>query len=263
MIANLKFIGLLIKLKLSHMMVFRLSFFGAFFSDAALFVMQLAAFQAIYGQVDAIGGWSRGQMLIFIGTFSMINGLSMLICFFGIVNIPDKIRGGDLDLYLTKPVNPLLRLTFENINLGSAPLLFLSGGIVAYGAAVEGAAVTMPLILAYSALTLLMALLYYDIDLIMRTLPFFFIGTNAINRMTDALVILNFRVPGVIYKGVFKVLFWFVLPYGIMATVPTQALTGTLTPLGLLYALGIVALFTAFALRFWRFGLTRYKSASS
>jgi ABC-type uncharacterized transport system permease subunit len=32
---------------------------------------------------------------------------------------------------------------------------------------------------------------------------------------------------------------------------------------GLLYALGIVALFTALALRFWRFGLTRYKSASS
>jgi ABC-2 type transport system permease protein len=244
-------------------MVFRLSFFGAFFSDGALFIVQLAAFQAIYSQVDAIGDWSRGQMLIFIGTFSMINGLSMLICFFGIVSIPEKIRSGGLDLYLTKPVNPLLRLTFESVNLGSAPLLLLSGGIVAYGIAVEGAAVTAPLILGYSALTLLMTLLYYDVDLILRTLPFFFIGASAIDRMTDNLVILNFRIPGVIYKGFFKVLFWFVLPYGVMATVPTQALTGTLTPRGLLYALGVVALFTAFTLRFWKLGLSRYKSASS
>jgi ABC-2 type transport system permease protein len=263
MIANLKFIGLLIKLKLSHMMVFRLSFFGAFFADCAMFVMQLAAFQAIYGQVDAIGGWSRGQMLIFIGTFSMINGLNMLIYFFGVLDIPNKIREGGLDLYLTKPVNPLLRVTFESVDLGSAPLLLLSGGIIAYGIAVEGIAVTLPLTLGYSALTLLMTLLWYDMEVILRTLPFFFIGANAIDRMEGNLMTLNFRVPGVIYKGVFKVLFWFVLPYGIMATVPTQALTGALTPLGLLYALGIVVLFTALALRFWRFGLSRYKSASS
>jgi ABC-2 type transport system permease protein len=154
-------------------------------------------------------------------------------------------------------------MTFESVNPGAAPLLLLSGGIIAYGIAVEGVVVTIPLILGYSALTLLMALLWYDIAVIMFTLPFFFIGTDAINRILDNLAILNFRVPGVIYKGVFKVLFWFVLPYGVMATVPTQALAGTLEPLGLLYALGIVALFTAFALRFWRFGLSRYKSASS
>jgi ABC-type uncharacterized transport system permease subunit len=30
-----------------------------------------------------------------------------------------------------------------------------------------------------------------------------------------------------------------------------------------LYALGVVALFTAFTLRFWKLGLSRYKSASS
>jgi ABC-2 type transport system permease protein len=245
------------------MMVFRLSFFGAFFADSALFIMQLIAFQVIYSQVDAIGGWTRGQMLIFIGTFSMINGLNMLIYFFGVVDIPRKIREGALDLYLTKPVNALLRLTFESVDPGSAPLLFLSGVIIAYGITVAGVAVTATLILGYSALTLLMTLLWYDMEVILRTLPFFFIGANAIDRLEGSLMTLNFRVPGVIYKGFFKVLFWFVLPYGVMATVPTQALTGTLSPLGLLYALGVVVLFTAFALWFWRFGVRKYKSASS
>ena len=65
------------------------------------------------------------------------------------------------------------------------------------------------------------------------------------------------------YKKALKVIFYFVCPYGIMATIPTQAITRTLTPLGLGYAIGITALFTILALWFWRFGMRRYKSASS
>ena len=260
---NLSFIWLLIKLKLTHMMVFRLNFFGGFLADSTLFVVQILTFHIIFSQVDSIGDWGQGEMLIFIGTFSMINGINMLIYFFGINNIPEMIRSGDLDLYLTKPVNPLLRLTFENVNLGSAPLLLLSGGIIALGISTLGVEVTAPLLLGYIALVLLMALLYYDVEVILRTLPFFFIGSNAITRMEGNLLELNFKVPGIIYQGVFKILFYFVLPYGIMATIPTQAIAGTLTTAGLLQALGVVVFFTVFTLWFWKLGLKNYKSASS
>lgn len=260
---NIRFILLLIKLKLSHLMVFRLSFFGAFFADGTLFLVQLLAFNVIYGQVDAIGDWSRGQMLIFIGTFSMINALNMLIYFFGILTIPQKIRTGGLDLYLTKPVNPLLRLTFENVNPGSAPLILLSAGIIAYGIAVEQASVTLPLLLAYGALVLLMTLLWYDMELILRTIPFFVISMSAIERLEGEMLELNFKIPGVLYKGVFKIIFYSIAPYGIMATVPTQLITQTLSPAGLCSAVVTAAAFTAFALWFWKFGLRHYKSASS
>lgn len=260
---NIRFVLLLIKLKLQHMMVFRLNFFGAFFADGMLFITQLLAFNVIYSQVDAIGGWSRGEMLIFIGTFSMLNGLNMLIYFFGVLNIPNLIRSGELDMYITKPVNPLFRLTFENINPGSFPLLILSGLIIAYGVSVAGVTVTAPLLGAYAALVLLMALLYYDMEVILRTLPFFFISTSAVDSLEGELLAFNFKIPGVLFKGVFKLIFYFILPYGIMATVPTQLLTGTLSTAGLLQALCVVAVLTAFTLWFWKFGLKHYKSASS
>ena len=260
---NLKFIGLLVKMKLARTMAFRFSFFGAFFADGVLFAVQLLAFSVIYGQVDMIGDWSRGQMLIFVGTFSMINGLNMVIYFFGVVGIPGKIREGGLDLYLTKPGNPLLRLTFENVNLGSAPLLLLSGGIVAWGIMAEGIQVTPFLLLGYSGMVLLMTLLWYDMEIILRTFPFIVISATSINRLEGDMLELNFKIPGVIYKGFFKILFYFVLPYGVMATVPTQLLSNTLTMPGLIHTLCIVAAFTAFTLWFWRFGLKHYKSASS
>ena len=263
MIRNIKFILLLLKLKLSRMMVWRLSFFGAFFADGALFLVQLLTFQVIYSRVDAIGDWGRGQMIIFIGTFSFINALNMLIYFFGIIDIPEKIKRGDLDQYLTKPVNPLLRLTFENINPGSFPLVIMSVLIVFYGVRTAGLIISFPLGLGYAALVLLMTLLWYDMEIILRTIPFLVISANGIMQLEGHLIELNFRVPGILYKGVFKLLFYFILPYGIMSTVPTQLLSGTLSARGLLQALGVVLAFTAFTLWFWKFGLRHYRSASS
>jgi ABC-2 type transport system permease protein len=260
---NLRFIFLLLKLKLTHMMVFRLSFFGGFLADSMLFLIQILAFNTIYGHIDTIGDWSKGQMMIFIGTFSMLNGINMLVYFFGVLGIPEKIASGELDHYITKPVSPLLRLSFENFDPGSAPLLLLSGVIIAYGVSLEGITLTFPLVLGYSLLVLLMAVLYYDMELILRTIPFFTVAANAITELEGPLLELNFKIPGVLYKGAFKILFYFILPYGVMATVPTQFITGTLSLPGLLQALGVVTVFTVLALRFWRFGLKHYKSASS
>jgi ABC-2 type transport system permease protein len=254
---------MLIQMKLERMMAFRFSFFGAFFADGTLFVTQVLIFSIIYGQVDSIGGWTRGQMLIFVGTFSMLNGINMVVYFFGLVGIPYKIREGALDLYITKPGNTLLRLTFEEMNFGSAPLLLLSGAIIAWGVSIEGITLTPSLILAYSGLTLLMNLLYYDMELILRTIPFFVISATAIERLEGDMLMLNFQAPGIIFKGFFKVLFYYIMPYGIMATVPAELLSGAHTVPGLLWAVAASIIFTAFALWFWKFGLRHYKSASS
>lgn len=260
---SLRFIWILIKYKFSRMIMFRLDFFAAFFADGTLFLVQLLTFETIYSQVDSIGGWSRGQMIIFVGTFSLINAINMLVYFFGIVSIPGKIRRGDLDQYLTKPVSPLLRLTFENVNIGSVPLVVLSVLIVCYGVSVSGTGVSFVSGLGYAALVLLMTLLWYDMELILRTIPFLAISANGIMRLGDQMLELNFKLPGVLYKGVFKLIFYFVLPYGIMSTVPTQFITHSISICGLATSITTVAFFTAFALWFWRFGLRRYKSASS
>jgi len=261
--ANLRFILLLLKLKISRMMVFRISFFGASFADGALFLIHLLTFMVVYGHVDGIGDWGRGQMIMFVGTFSLINALNMMIYFFGVIEIPRKIKEGELDHYITKPVNPLLRITFENINPGSFPLVILSVLIILYGISVNGVPVSFAAGAAYTGLALLMTVLWYDMEVIFRSISFFFISASGIEALEGHLLTLNLKIPGVIYKGVFKVLFYFVLPYGIMSTVPTQALSGVLTPFGFLQAVGVVVFFTGFTIWFWRYGLRHYKSASS
>jgi ABC-2 type transport system permease protein len=259
---NLRVILILIKMKLSHMMVFRLSFFGAFFIDGSLFAIQLLVFSTIYSNMDSIGGWTRGEMIVFIGTFSLINAFNMVLFFFGVNEIPNKIINGGLDHYITKPMSPLLRLTFENVNLGSLPLVLASIGIIEYGITQMNIVVPPLAVIGYCFLVLLMTVLWYDVMLILRTVPFFVNSAQNIGR-AEELLGLCMKVPGTLFKGAFKVLFYFVLPYGVMSTIPTQMIAGTLTPLGFAYGVGIVILFTSFALWLWRLGLKHYKSASS
>jgi ABC-2 type transport system permease protein len=260
---NLRFIWILFKMKLSMQMMYRLSFFGATFVDGSGFLLWLLMFNVIYSQVDSIGGWGRGQMTIFLGTFSLLNAINMTIYFFGVNNISAKIRSGDLDHYLTKPINPLLRITFENIDIGSAPLILLSIGIIAYGVSLAGIIVNTGTVMLYILFIILMVILYYDMEVIIRIITFFVISATSIERFEGAAFDLCMRVPGVLFNGIFKVLFYFILPYGIMATIPTQILTNSISSTMIATSAGIAIIFTVFTQWFWRFGLKHYKSASS
>lgn len=260
---HLKIMYMLLKMKLSRNMAFRFSFFGVFFVDGSLFLIQLLMFSAIYSQVGSIGGWNKSQMLVFIGTFSLINALNMAVYFFGLISIPAKIKSGELDLYITKPVNPLFHLSFESIDIGSVPLVIASIGILVYAACGMDIHIRILTIIGYAFLVLIMLVLYYDMMVILRTIPFFIIQASSIERLEGEVITLCMKIPGTLFKGTFKVLFYLILPYGIMATIPTQFFAGTLTPVGFIYSLTVVAAFTIFTLSFWKLGLKCYKSASS
>lgn len=260
---QLKIIYMLLKMKLSKNMAFRFSFFGAFFADGSLFIIQILMFSSIYSQVGSIGGWDRPQMILFIGTFSIINAVNMAVFFFGLISIPAKIKSGELDLYITKPINPLLHLSFESIDIGSVPLVFASIGIVVYAVSEMNVQITALTVIGYIFLVCIMILLWYDMMVIIRTMPFFVIQATSFERLEAEVLTLCMKIPGTLFKGAFKLLFYLILPYGIMATVPTQFFPGALSPLGFLYSTAIVGAFTGFMLFFWKLGLRNYKSSSS
>ena len=189
--------------------------------------------------------------------------INMTLYFFGVISIQGKIKTGQLDLYITKPVKPLFYLSFENINVGSIPLVFASICIILYAVSNMAVEITAIKIIGYIFLVILMLILYYDMGVILRTILFFVIQATSIERFEGEFIELCMKVPGVLFKGAFKVVFYLFLPYGIMATMPTQIFIGTLSPLGFLYAIGITFVFTSFTLWFWKLGLKNYKSASS
>ena len=59
---NLKFVCELIGLRFQHLMMFRLGFWGPFFVDGSLFLVELMVFQAIYANVETLGKRGDGYL---------------------------------------------------------------------------------------------------------------------------------------------------------------------------------------------------------
>ena len=185
-IKNWRVLRELFYLRFHGLTVFRLDFFAPFFVDVSLFLIQLLAFGVVYSNVDTIGSWGKGEMILYIGTFSLLNAVNMTVYFFGINTIPGKIRSGELDLYLTKPVSPLFRLTFENISPGSVPLILMSVCIAAYGVCRLDIRPTAANLAAYLFWIVLMEILYYDMEVIIRSVSLYIVSMARMEQIEEA-----------------------------------------------------------------------------
>lgn len=260
---NFRVLRELFRIRFQHLMLFRLGFFGPFFVDGSLFAVQLMVFGAVYSNVDRIGAWGEGEMILFIGTFSLINAVGMAFYFFGIRQVPDKIRNGELDLYLTKPVSPLLRLTFEQINPGSLPLIAMSLCIIGYGARRAGIVPHAEDVLLYLGWLAVMIALHYDMMVLIRSVCFYLVTNAKLEQLEDAALELCMKLPGIAFYGIYRIVFCFLLPYGLMATLPVQSILGELRWQAALQGLAVAAAFTGLTACAWKRGLRHYNSASS
>ena len=253
----------LVRIRFQNLMMFRLGFFGPFFVDGSLFAVQLVVFDAVYSNVDRIGSWGRGEMILFIGTFSFINAVNMVIYFFGVNDIPAKIKSGQMDLYLTKPISPLFYITLERINPGSVPLVLMSICIIVYGAKDLGIAISGGKLAGYLIWLVFMIVLYYEMEIIIRSVPFYLVSNAKLEQLEEAGIDLCMKLPGIAFYGIYKLIFYCILPYGIMATLPVQTLLGEMSLCKAVHGLAIFMIFTGITMFIWKKGVRHYNSASS
>ncbi len=258
---TIKVILTLAKLQMSSAMMYRTSFWAAFLADLTLFAIQLAVFGVI-AQNGSIGGWNIYHLTVFTGTFIALDGLYMATYFFGVISIPDKIRTGTLDLAVVKPVNTLLYTAFGNINPGSFLLFIVGIGIVAYGGARLGV-LTFTGIINYLVIFILMYVLLLALMLIWRCLSFWLTKVDAAQKIEETLVEFSFRLPLPGIYGVWKVLLFIVLPYGLISNMPSIALFGHFGFKHWVLCIGVTGSFLGLALYLWRVGMRRYDSSSS
>ena len=193
----------------------------------------------------------------------LLNAINMMIYFFGVNSIPGKIVNGGLDLYLTKPISPLFRLTFEQMNPGSGLLIVLSMLIIWYGLHISEITLQVGTLMSYFFWIILMQLLYYEMAVLIRSITFYVLSNNRMTQLEDALLSMCFQVPGIAFYGIYKFLFYIILPYGIMATFPVQTMIGEMTWKMALQGILTVTGFSILTIIVWKKGLRRYNSASS
>src|ERR1700740_3770072 len=75
-------------------MNFKLNFILWLFTDALWFVGQLIFIEVIYAQVDAIGDWTKWDMVLLVGTYQIISQVFQGFFYLNLTNLSELVRTG-------------------------------------------------------------------------------------------------------------------------------------------------------------------------
>lgn len=204
-------------------------------------------------------GYSTNQVVFFFLTFNLIDILAQFL-FREVYRFRPLIVSGDFDLVLVKPLNPLFRSLLggaDMIDLITIPPLILALIYVAGLLNPSGLSTLYYLLLVINGL--LIAAAFHIAVLALGIITLEIDHTIMIYRDLANLG----RFPIDIYKEPLKGILTYLVPIGIMVSLPVKALLGLVSLPGVLWSLGLGVITIYLSIKFWNFALTKYTSASS
>lgn len=218
----------------------------------------------LFGQVETVHGWDFPATLALLGVYlslGALRGLALGPSLEALAGMDGEVWSGRLDFTLLRPVDVQFLASLRHWR--PLALVDLALGLGVLGLAMHQLGQTLTLIrlldfgLALAAgVTILYALLLAFAGLVFWSPGFLFTWVfDAFFQMA--------RYPVGLYPGWLRLVLTWIVPVGLMTTIPVQALTGALAPEMLLGSLGAALGLALAASALFRSGLRRYASASS
>ena len=218
-------------------------------------------FLVILGQkTRAIAGYSIDQIIFAFATFNIIDTTSQLL-FREVYRFRYYITSGEFDYFLTKPISPLVRSLFGGSDVLDLPVLLISIVFVIYSGQEIGNFTPLS-IFAFIALILNALLIALSLHIIVLAIG---VMTTEIDHtiMIYRDITQMGRLPIDIYREPLSWILTFILPVGIMMTVPAKSFFNLLSLPQVFLFLTIAIFFLIISLKFWSFALKNYTSVSS
>jgi ABC-2 type transport system permease protein len=245
-------------------MNFKVNFLLWLVVESLWFVGQLIFINVLYSQVDAIGDWTKWQMVLLVGTHQIISQLFQGLFFSNLTNLPELVRTGKLDFVLLQPIDAQFAASARQFGLDSIVNTLVGLAIVIYSLYRLGITPSIGQIVLYLVTLILGVTIHYSFMFALATTSFWIVRAQGLIWGYYNLVTLA-RYPDVVFRGFIRFLFSWVLPVIVITNVPTRILIragATPWPLvGHLLAASLLMIVLSRVL--WRLALRRYSSASS
>lgn len=240
---------------------YRVNFMTRFVTDIIWYSAQIVTFEVLFHHTPKIGDWNVEQMRVFLGVVFIVDALYMIIFSENLDQFSEKVRKGDLDLLLAKPINSQFMLSLQKASTAMIGNLLLGLSWFTYSL------LQLP---DFHWLRLFWLLILIPCGLIaLYTMRFMIATTAVIFTRSENLQFVWYQIyrlgmrPDSIYVPWFKWVLLTALPVGVIASVPSRALLEPpdLALFAWVVILAIILLY--FSNRFWKYSLKFYSSASS
>ncbi|MDQ4076130.1 MAG: ABC-2 family transporter protein [Chloroflexota bacterium] len=243
-------------------MQYRANFFLQLFQSLIAVGTGLVALALVFTHTDDLRGWSHDELLVVLGVYTLMGGLIKTVIQPNMERLMEEIRDGGLDYALTKPEDAQLLVSVREIRIWQV-VDVLVGLIILVIAVVQ----LQARIGLWEALTFLVALLLgglmiYSFWLIITTGAFWLVRMQNVLELFQGMYRAG-QWPVGIYPGWLRTTLTFLVPVAFAVTVPSEALTGRLTPWTLLGAAALAGLLMLLSRWWWKIGLRSYSGASA
>jgi ABC-2 type transport system permease protein len=218
----------------------------------------------LFGQIETLRGWDLPATLALLGVYLTVGALRGL--FIGpsldaLAGMDGEIWSGRFDFTLLRPVDVQFLASFRYWRPLALVDLTLGLGTLVIATLQLGHALTLARVAAFllalgAGVTILYAILLAFATLVIWSPGFLFTWVfDGIFQMA--------RYPVGLYPGWLRLVLTWIVPVGIMTTIPAQALTGDLSSGMLIGSVALALALLVGASALFRLGLRRYASASS
>jgi ABC-2 type transport system permease protein len=255
--------GLFLKNSLMAQMEYRFNFIGNLSMEAGYLLVKLSYVVVVYRSGVRINGLSPDEILLFIGTFVTLTAFYAGLFMINNFRLRTKIKDGELDLLLTKPVSLQFMATLRQADLTIFAVDAVAGSIMVAVAWVRlGIPATLFTLGGYAGFIGLSALVGYSLFLLPQILSFWLMDTSAIAEVTDSFWDFN-NMPMAIYDRWIQQIGVFVLPIFVIANFPPMFVLNKMPPFYLAWSVIVPFILLLFVRLLWQRGLKTYNSASS
>lgn len=225
------------------------------------FAMNLTILLLIRNNIQTFAGYSADEMIVFFLTFQFIDTLAQVF-FRGTYLIGNEIRTGEFDFTLTKPISPLFQALTGKPDINDAFLILPTTLISIWIAMQLDINVSLISFLWYLIMLVNGFIIAMGLHIIIMAFAMITTEVDGAVWIYRDMMLLG-RFPVNIYLAPVKFMLFFLIPIGMMITIPSEILLQTPPTYSatVTIALGITFLFAS--LKIWNLSLKKYSSASS
>jgi ABC-2 type transport system permease protein len=241
---------------------YRLNITVKIITDIFWYAAQLSVFEVLFKHTNNLSGWTLDSTRVFMGLLFVVDACWMLFFSENLDRFSEKVRKGDLDLLLVKPVNSQFMMSFQRVNTPYIGNILIAASWLVY------ALHRMPGDVSWNRLGLLVITIpcslaiTYSLRFLFSVQALIFTRADNINYVWYQLYRLGTR-PDALYPPWLRYAILTVLPVGFLASVPARLILNKPDLFLLGASVGIAVIAVYLSTRFWRFALRFYSSASS
>jgi ABC-2 type transport system permease protein len=241
---------------------YRLNFVLQLVRSGVRLVTGIVAIQLVFGYASDLGGWTEPELYAVLGVHILLGGVLATFVLPNMFTFMFEVREGELDFALVRPVDSQLFISTRQLQFWNVVDVVV--GVVVLGWALTGLAGRIGAleVFLFSVGLVCGALILYSVWMAFTTTAFWLVDVDEMANLISGLYDAG-RWPIRLYPLWLQGALTAVVPLGVAITVPAEALTDRVTPVGMAVLLVVTVVSVLASRAYWRYGVRNYSGASA